>query len=55
VAVSTSDLSAIADPFVQTAHVVEMLRQHIVRTRHESASGRRVSSKPVLAPGLRAA
>jgi len=55
VAVSMSDLAAIADPFIPTAHIVEMLRGHIARTTREPAPRRRVRSTPVLAPGLRAA
>jgi hypothetical protein len=31
VAVSASDSRAIADPFVPTAHIVELLRDHIAR------------------------
>jgi hypothetical protein len=55
VAVSMSDLSAIADPFVQSAHIVEMLRQHIARTVVEPRPRRRLRRRPSLAPGLRAA
>jgi hypothetical protein len=52
VAVSMSDLEAIADPFVATADIVEMLREHIARTAAESTR-RRFSIKRVLAPRVR--
>jgi hypothetical protein len=55
VAVSMSDLSAIADPFVPTAHIVEMLREHIVRTADTPSRRRRFGAGPILAPGLRTA
>ena len=52
VAVSMSDLSAIADPFVPTAHVVNLVRGHIRRTVSTPASRRRLLAKlsPVLSP-----
>jgi hypothetical protein len=50
VAVSIPDLDAIADPFVPTADIVEMLREHIKRTTREPAPRRRLRGKPVLAP-----
>jgi hypothetical protein len=53
VAVSMSDLNAIADPFVPTAHVVEMLRDHIARTADEPFRQRRFAARPVPATGLR--
>jgi hypothetical protein len=51
VAVSMSDLSAIADPFAPTAHVVGLVREHIRQAR-PSAPRRRLLSKlhPVLSP-----
>ena len=52
VAVSMSDLEAIADPFVPTAHIVEILRDHIARTDTEPAPRRRISTEPLLAAGL---
>lgn len=54
VAVSVADLRAIADPFVPTAHIVEMVRAHIVRSAHEQQPrGRR--RRPAPAFRLRAA
>jgi hypothetical protein len=54
VAVSASDLHAIADPFHPTAHVVEMVRDHIARSARESRPRRRFARRaPAL--GLRAA
>lgn len=52
VAVSRSDLSAIADPFVLTAPVVELMRQHIRRGMAEPSRRHRLLSKlnPALAP-----
>jgi hypothetical protein len=52
VAVSMSDLSTIADPFVPTAHVVDLVRGHIRQTVSTSAPRRRLLSKlsPVLSP-----
>lgn len=52
VAVSMSDLSAIADPFVPTAHVVDLVRGHIRQTLGSRAPRRRLLSKlsPVLSP-----
>lgn len=51
VAVSMSDLSAIADPFVPTAHVVDLVRGHIRQTVR-TAPRRRLLSRlsPVLSP-----
>jgi len=54
VAVSATDLQAIADPFVPTAYIVEMLRGHISRVADESRPRRR-SSRPAPALGLRTA
>jgi hypothetical protein len=53
VAVSRSDLTAIADPFVPTAHIVELVRDH-VRRAAAPATFRRVRRKPALAAALRA-
>lgn len=52
VAVSMSDLSAIADPFVPTAHVVNLVRGHVRQTLRTPAPRRRLLSKfsPVLSP-----
>ena len=50
VAVSMSDLSAIADPFVPSAHVVDLVRGHIRQTVRTPARRRRLLSK--LAPAL---
>lgn len=52
VAVSMSDLSAIADPFVPTAHVVDLVRGHVRQTVRMPAARRRLLSKlsPVLSP-----
>jgi hypothetical protein len=54
VAVSMSDGSVIADPFVATAHVVRMLQDHIARTTAPSPHRRFRSGLP-LAAALRAA
>jgi hypothetical protein len=52
VAVSTTDLTAIADPFVPTAHVVELVRGHIRRTDEADRPRRSLLSRltPVPAP-----
>lgn len=52
VAVSMSDLSAIANPFVPSAHVVDLVRGHIRQTVITPRTGRRLLSKlsPVLSP-----
>jgi hypothetical protein len=54
VAVSASDMRAIADPFHPTAHVVEMVRDHIARSTRASRPRRRFG-RPAPALGLRAA
>ncbi len=54
VAVSTSDLRAIADPFHPTQHIVEMVRDHIARSANEPGSRRR-AHWPLPAPRLRPA
>jgi hypothetical protein len=53
VAVSMADLRAIADPFVPTALVVELIRQHIKRV-NESSRRHRLLRKvtPALSPHL---
>jgi hypothetical protein len=53
VAVSASDLRAIADPFFPTAHIVEMLRDHLSRVADESRPRRRLR-RPTPVLGLRA-
>ena len=52
VAVSMSDLSAIADPFAHTARVVDLVRGHIRQSARTSAPRRRLLSKlsPALSP-----
>ncbi len=52
VAVSITDLIAIADPFAPTAHVVDLLRGHISQTTEKR--GRRLLRKltPALAPRI---
>jgi hypothetical protein len=52
VAVSMADLSAIADPFVATAHIVALVRGHIRQTGRMAAPRRRLFSKlsPALSP-----
>jgi hypothetical protein len=55
VAVSASDLSAIADPFVPTAHIVEMVRDHVRRSIDEPQPRRRLRSRLAPALSLRAA
>jgi hypothetical protein len=54
VAVSMSDLSAIADPFAPTAHVVDLVRDHIRHTAETPGPRRRLRRKltPALAPRL---
>ena len=54
VAVSASDLRAIADPFVATADIVEIVRDHIVRSA-DAPRPRRRASRPVPLLGLRTA
>ena len=49
VAVSMSDRDAIADPFAGTAHIVEMLRDHIAREADQPSPRRRFRSKQALA------
>jgi hypothetical protein len=39
VAVSADDLTAIADPFHLTAHLVELVRDHVARSRAANAAG----------------
>lgn len=48
VAVSMSDGAAIADPFAPTAHVVQMVRDHIARTA-EPARNPRFGFSPLTA------
>lgn len=52
VAVSMSDLSVIADPFVPTAHVVDLVRSHVRQTVRTPLRRRRLLSKlsPALSP-----
>ncbi|HEY1521625.1 MAG TPA: hypothetical protein VGF70_01315 [Solirubrobacteraceae bacterium] len=52
VAVSMADLSAIADPFVRTAQVVDLVRGHIRQSVRTPARRRRLLSKlsPALSP-----
>lgn len=50
VAVSMSDLRAIADPFAPTAHIVDLVRGHIRQTGQISSSRRGLLRK--LAPAL---
>jgi hypothetical protein len=52
VAVSMSDLSAIADPFAHTTHVVDLVRGHIRQSARGPAGRRRLRSKlsPALSP-----
>jgi hypothetical protein len=52
VAVSMSDLRAIADPFVPTAHVVDLVRGHIRQSARTRTRRRRLLSKlsPALSP-----
>ena len=52
VAVSMSDLSTIADPFVPSAHVVDLVRGHIRQTVRTPDTSRRLLSK--LSPALSA-
>jgi hypothetical protein len=53
VAVSMSDLSAVADPFAPTAHVVELVRDHI-RSAEPARPRRRLLRRPTpaLAPRI---
>ena len=55
VAVSMSDLGAIADPFAPTAHVVDLVRGHIRQSVRTPASRRRLRSRlsPALSPAGR--
>jgi hypothetical protein len=52
VAVSMSDLGAIADPFVPTAHIVDLVRGHIRQSVRPPASRRRLLSRlsPAFSP-----
>jgi hypothetical protein len=54
VAVSTSDLTAIADPFAPTARLVELVRGHIRQTAQRPGQRRRLLRKltPALAPRI---
>lgn len=54
VAVSMSDLRAIADPFSATAHIVEMVRNHIAASSDEPPSRPHVRF-PLRAPRVRPA
>ncbi len=53
VAVSLSGGAVIADPFVATAPIVEMVQDHIARTAEPARSGRR-RFRPTVAAVLRA-
>lgn len=52
VAVSTADLSAVADPFTPTVQIVELVRSHIRQVARASAPRRRGLGRlvPPLAP-----
>ena len=50
VAVSITDLTAIADPFASTAPIVELVRDHIRHTDHPAGARRSLLSR--LAPAL---
>jgi hypothetical protein len=50
VAVSSADLQAIADPFLPTAQIVDLVREHIRRAAEDSRPRRRVWARPALAP-----
>ena len=53
VAVSSADLQAIADPFVASAHIVELVRSHIRAAAEPPRPRRRFLGRPALAAGLR--
>src|SRR5947209_14865583 len=55
VAVSASGLRAIADPFVPTAHIVQMVRDHVRRTMDEPQPRMRLRRRLAPALSLRAA
>ena len=53
VAVSSADLHAIADPFFPTAHIVDLVREHVRHASEPSRPRRRFWGRPALALGLR--
>jgi hypothetical protein len=55
VAVSTADLTAIADPFEPTAHIVELVRGHIQHTDHPAGTRRSLFSRLAPVPTPRVA